>query len=213
MPVAEIFYSLQGEGKLAGVPSVFVRLAGCPLRCPWCDTRYAWDARRAPRMTVEAIVERVRAFGTRFVVVTGGEPFIHPAMVRLTKVLKRFHFHITVETAGIISRRVHCDLMSVSPKRVSGNPGRGGFRPAVIRKLLASTKDYQLKFVIKSQREVREVKNILRMNPFICPERVMLMPNARTPEAYRRVGARVARWALESGLRYCPRLQLELKIK
>src|SRR5215469_18951154 len=72
--VSEIFYSIQGEGLLAGVPSVFVRLSGCNLRCTWCDTPYtSWEPQGA-ETTIESIVERVRGYSCAHVVVTGGEP-------------------------------------------------------------------------------------------------------------------------------------------
>ncbi|MHC4455686.1 MAG: 7-carboxy-7-deazaguanine synthase QueE [Planctomycetota bacterium] len=78
MKVNEIFYSIQGEGFLAGVPSVFVRLAGCPLYCRWCDTKYAWDKTQGTDYDVDEIVRTVQQWPCKFVVITGGEPMIHP---------------------------------------------------------------------------------------------------------------------------------------
>ena len=76
MKLSELFYSIQGEGKLVGVPSVFVRASGCNLRCVWCDTPYAsWEPEGA-EMSVDEIVSRVRHFGADHVVLTGGEPMI-----------------------------------------------------------------------------------------------------------------------------------------
>ena len=77
MIINEIFYSLQGEGSLAGVPSIFIRLAGCPLRCTWCDTKYAWDSSAGQEMSCEQILEAVADYPTRYVVLTGGEPMVH----------------------------------------------------------------------------------------------------------------------------------------
>src|SRR5213080_914951 len=78
MKIAEIFHSIQGEGKLAGVPSVFVRASGCNLRCTWCDTPYAsWDP-EGENLNVDEIVARVKSFNVKHVVVTGGEPMIVP---------------------------------------------------------------------------------------------------------------------------------------
>ncbi|MHC4744406.1 MAG: 7-carboxy-7-deazaguanine synthase QueE, partial [Planctomycetota bacterium] len=70
MIVNEIFYSLQGEGFLAGVPSVFIRTAGCPLRCRWCDTKYAWDASEGEEYSVDEIVDKVTHWRCRHVVIT-----------------------------------------------------------------------------------------------------------------------------------------------
>jgi len=106
LPVIDIFYSIQGEGKLAGVPSIFLRFAGCPIKCPWCDTSYAWNVADAVRMTVDEILPRVRTCPTRHVVITGGEPLIHPKITDLTTSLRKAGYHVTIETAGVIVRRV-----------------------------------------------------------------------------------------------------------
>src|SRR5215204_2290061 len=100
MRIAEIFYSIQGEGKLTGVPSVFVRASGCNLRCTWCDTPYAsWDP-EGEDVAVEEIVRRVNSIGGQHVVITGGEPMIMPDIVPLCDALSEFGHHITIETAA-----------------------------------------------------------------------------------------------------------------
>src|SRR5258707_3162275 len=100
LKIAELFYSVQGEGTLLGVPSVFIRTSGCNLRCSWCDTPYtSWQPEGEDR-TVEQILEAVRAFPARHAVVTGGEPMIAPEIVPLTQALREMGLHITVETAG-----------------------------------------------------------------------------------------------------------------
>ncbi len=76
MKIAELFYSIQGEGKLAGVPSAFVRTSGCPLSCHWCDTDHARIATAGESMTVADIVEAITDWPTRYAVVTGGEPMV-----------------------------------------------------------------------------------------------------------------------------------------
>jgi len=101
MRVIEIFYSLQGEGFLAGVPSVFVRLAGCPLRCRWCDTKYAWAKEAGRQHSAAEIVQAVQQWPCRFVVVTGGEPMINSDLPQLVRQLKAAGKHVTIETAGI----------------------------------------------------------------------------------------------------------------
>jgi 7-carboxy-7-deazaguanine synthase len=123
MIVNEIFYSLQGEGLLAGVPSVFIRLAGCPLRCWWCDTKYAWDYNSGRELSIGKIISQVRKFNCRFVVITGGEPLagsdlkIRKDLPELLDALKKIKKHITIETSGIIFvPDLSCDLMSISPK-------------------------------------------------------------------------------------------------
>src|ERR1044072_742984 len=87
LKIAEIFYSLQGEGSLVGVPSVFVRTSGCNLRCSWCDTPYTSWHPEGEEMKRGAILERVKPSRARHVVVTGGEPLIATEMVKLTEML------------------------------------------------------------------------------------------------------------------------------
>src|SRR6201991_1715812 len=105
MRISEIFYSVQGEGKLTGVPSVFVRASGCNLRCTWCDTPYASWAPEGEDVPIERIVERIRAFpAARHVVLTGGEPMIMPDIEPLCDALKSAGYHITMETAATVYR-------------------------------------------------------------------------------------------------------------
>ena len=115
MKVAEIFYSIQGEGKLAGMPSAFVRASGCNLRCVWCDTPYASWEPEGEGVSVDEIVRRVIAYGGRHTVVTGGEPMIMPDIGELCERLKEAGQHVTMETAATVYAPVRVDLASLSP--------------------------------------------------------------------------------------------------
>src|SRR4051812_11724532 len=113
MLISEIFFSLQGEGELTGVPSVFVRASGCNLRCNWCDTPYASWSPEGTQMTVPEIVGAVRVHPARHVVLTGGEPMIAKGVRELAAELKRLGYHITIETAATIAPDgIACDLAS-----------------------------------------------------------------------------------------------------
>src|SRR5277367_2480338 len=116
MKLAELFYSIQGEGKLAGVPSVFVRASGCNLRCVWCDTPYASWNPEGEEVAVSEIVRRVNELPAKHVVVTGGEPMIMPDIAELCSALKESGHHITIETAATVFETVAMDLASLSPK-------------------------------------------------------------------------------------------------
>src|SRR5215211_4485502 len=122
MKVCEVFHSIQGEGKLVGVPAVFVRASGCNLRCVWCDTPYAsWDP-EGDDVPVDEIVRRVAAHGARHVVLTGGEPMIMPDVEPLCDALKSAGHHVTIETAATVYKRVKLDLASLSPKLSNSTP-------------------------------------------------------------------------------------------
>ena len=114
MRISEIFHSLQGEGILAGVPSVFVRTSGCNLRCWYCDTPYTSWAPEGVEMSVAAVAEAVLRHRTRHVVVTGGEPLLAPDLPELLARLADAGRHITVETAATVFRPIHCDLASLA---------------------------------------------------------------------------------------------------
>lgn len=113
MKVSEVFYSIQGEGVNTGIPMTFVRLAGCNLRCGFCDTPYAFED--GTEMSEEEIVAEVKNAGAAWVCLTGGEPFLQE-LERLTDLLKREGFSIHIETNGTIHQAVRCDWLVVSPK-------------------------------------------------------------------------------------------------
>ncbi len=98
--VTEVFHSIQGESTWAGLPCTFIRLTGCPLRCVWCDTEYAFHG--GERVAIEALVERAREIGTPLVEVTGGEPLVHPGAFRLCALLADAGFTVLVETSGAV---------------------------------------------------------------------------------------------------------------
>src|SRR4051812_10229134 len=158
MKVAELFYSIQGEGKLAGVPSFFVRASGCNLRCTWCDTPYtSWEP-EGKEMKVAEIVAAAREHSARHVVITGGEPMIMPDIAELAAEFKREKYHVTIETAATAYKPVEIDLASLSPKLANSTPwDRDGGRFAesheknrinipVIQRFIDESPDFQLKF-------------------------------------------------------------------
>jgi 7-carboxy-7-deazaguanine synthase len=214
--IAEIFYSIQGEGALLGVPSVFVRASGCNLRCVWCDTPYtSWHPEGAD-WTVECILAAVDAYPARHVVVTGGEPLIAREVVELTRGLRARGLHITIETAGTVFAPVECDLMSISPKLANSTPA-GEWRerhaslriqPEVVRRLMA-WRPYQLKFVIAQPEDMDEVRDLLAA--FDAPaDKVILMPEGIDAEVLRERGVWLAEICKQEGFRFSPRLHVEL---
>jgi 7-carboxy-7-deazaguanine synthase len=218
--ISELFYSVQGEGILSGVPSVFVRTTGCNLRCTWCDTPYtSWEP-QGEEIRLEEIVARVGQYGAEYVVVTGGEPMIAPEIVKFTEALKGIGQHITIETAGTVFHPVVCDLISISPKLSNSTPRErdGGrwaeqhdrlrIQPDVLRRLMQAY-PYQLKFVVSTPEDLAEVKT-LAGNLGAEKSRVLLMPEGTDVRTLRERAPWIAEVCKTEGYRYCPRLHIEL---
>ena len=218
MLIAEIFHSIQGEGRYTGTASVFVRTSGCNLRCWFCDTPYtSWNP-EGTAWSVEAILAEVARYNCPHVVLTGGEPMLVPDLVELTQELARSEAFVTIETAGTVDLPVVSDLMSISPKLRNSTPvgdewaARHDERrhaPEVIRRLILDY-PYQLKFVIDRPDDVADVEQWLTEFPEVAAENVYLMPQATTAEALREQSAWVQRAAMERGWQFSPRLHVEM---
>jgi len=214
MIINEIFYSLQGEGFLAGVPSVFVRVAGCPLRCGWCDTKYAWGASAGEEMSVEAVADKVSSYEVRHVVITGGEPMVHADIGGLVGAIADPCRHITVETSGIeYVGGLKCDLMSISPKLSNSAGGDveecDRFNIGVVEQLLDEY-EYQIKFVVDGPGDLDEIAEVLQKLKNVNPYKVMLMPQAASRAEYVKKLEMVAEIAKNTGFALSPRLQVGL---
>lgn len=144
LKVYEIFYSLQGESSRIGLPTVFVRLTGCPMRCTYCDTEYAFSG--GSNMEIATILSRVQSFGTQFVTVTGGEPLAQKESYLLLNSLCDAGFDVSLETGGAM------DIAPVDP-RVSvildiKTPGSNEDKNMLWRNLDAIKAKDEIKFVL-----------------------------------------------------------------
>ena len=208
--ISEIFYSIQGEGLLAGRPSVFVRFAGCPLRCRWCDTQYALDSSTGKKMSIDEVIKQTIKYSPAYVVITGGEPMISPNLSLLCKALK--NYHITIETAGIkFVPNLSCDLMSISPKLSNAYDNKQDKNKYLkldsLAKLIKNY-DYQLKFVIDKKNDIDEVNQILKKLKKVDRSKVLLMPQAKNISQYLAKSPLVAQLCKDTGFSFSPRLQL-----
>ncbi len=224
LPISETFTSIQGEGKLTGVPSFFVRTSGCNLRCKWCDTPYASWNPEIDRRTIAWIVEQAIASGVKHAVLTGGEPMIFDGIVPLAASLREAGFHITIETAGTVARDVACDLWSISPKLAHSTPVGDPRDPTgqwakvheerrlnfeALQSLLDAPGDHQLKFVVSSAADFAEIESVLSRLRGFEPADVLLMPEGIAPPP-----PGTLHWLVEActarGWRLCRRLHLDL---
>jgi 7-carboxy-7-deazaguanine synthase len=219
MRINEIFYSLQGEGFLAGAPSVFIRLAGCPLRCRWCDTKYAWNQTTGAHYSIAKIEQTIQQWPSKSTVITGGEPMINSDLSELAHALKASDKHITIETAGIaFIPDLSCDLMSISPKLSNSTPTDPELAAihedsrldiAVLRELIDNY-EYQLKFVVDSEADLPEIQQTLKEIGNTDLANVILMPQAATRDELLAKSPMVAELCKKTGFAFCQRLQVLL---
>jgi 7-carboxy-7-deazaguanine synthase len=222
MRIAEIFHSIQGEGLLAGVPSIFIRTSGCNLRCHWCDTPYASWKPEGPEISIEEILKKLTQWNCDHVVLTGGEPMIAPDLPELATALKKQKKHITIETAGtILPKSIPCDLASLSPKLSNSTPPASRdpawakrhqairLQPEVISEWITNY-PFQLKFVVSSENDLVEIKSLLLKLPKIPADRVLLMPEGIDTQTLASRSPWLVDICKREGFRFCPRLHIEL---
>ncbi len=222
-----IFYTLQGEGPLSGVPSLFVRLDTCNLKCKWgdtiCDAHYtSWN----PSGSVEDldklqadVATALREKGCKHLVITGGEPTLQPDAVRALALTPTL-WHSTLETNG--TRFVpdhHVDLICLSPKLSSSTPvgtafekvhERNRWQPDVIRQWMESSA-YYFKIVIDQEKDVSEACHMLaEVGQALEPEHVLFMPQGIDSATLWERGRWLAEVCKELGVRFAPRIQIDL---
>ena len=219
MKYSELFHTIQGEGMLIGVPSVFFRTSYCNLRCTWCDTPYtSWNPENRD-ITVAESVAAIAQFGCKHVVITGGEPFIQTKeLITLCFELGKQGYHITIETNATVFANVDAHLISMSPKLRNSNPPadnrfykrheRERIRPEVIRKFLDSYQ-CQVKFVVDTPNDLAEIQS-LQEDIDIPSETIMLMPQGKTPRILQQKQEWLVELCKENGYRFSPRVHVDI---
>jgi 7-carboxy-7-deazaguanine synthase len=199
LQISEIFLSLQGESRSVGWPTTFVRLTGCPLRCSYCDTEYAFQG--GEQQTLESILQQVAALGARHVCVTGGEPLVQKAVFPLLQRLCDAGYRVSLETGGMVS------IAEVDP-RVSRvvdlkTPGSGELEQNHWENLDLLTPQDQLKVVITDRADYDWLLPILREQRLEQRCEVLLSPVHGELEP-----RQLAQWIVADRLEV--RLQLQL---
>ena len=199
MRLTEVFFSLQGEASRAGLPTVFVRLTGCPLRCTWCDTTYSFTG--GEPASIESVLAEVARYPARQVCVTGGEPLAQKDCLPLLAALCDAGYEVSLETSGAI------DISGVDP-RVScimdlKAPDSGESAKNRLENLAHLDARDEIKIVIASRADYEWARDAIREHRLdaLCP--VLLSPAAGLVEP-----ATLAGWILEDGLNV--RFQLQL---
>ena len=219
MVINEIFYSIQGEGSLAGMPSVFIRLAGCPLRCKWCDTKYAWSPDAGTTYSVQHLLGEISRYPAHHVVITGGEPFACDKLPELCAALKSTDVHITIETAGIkYIENLSCDLMSISPKldnSIPADPLLAAEHEKYCHAIesyqrLIEDYNYQIKFVVDAPEDLDDIARTLSQLKNVNPNKIFLMPQAVSRDEYIEKSLYLVEVCKQTGFAYSPRLQVAL---
>lgn len=222
---SECFKSIQGEGKLMGIPSVFFRTSGCNLRCWFCDTPYTSHAPEVKKLTITEAIKMIVAFDCKHIVITGGEPFIQKhQLMALTGRLKALHKHVTIETNGTIYFDTGADLLSISPKLTGSEPNNKQcgikwqqmhnerrINSKVLEKFLCNT-NYQFKFVITQndyEAVINEVK-YLQKEFGIPSEKIYLMPEGTTANEVQKTQKITINAALMNDWCYSDRLHVRL---
>lgn len=205
--VTEIFHSLQGETSLVGVPFAFIRLTGCNLRCTYCDSTYAFKG--GTKMSIAEILEKIRPFCVKHVLLTGGEPLLQRNTSALLDALKAESYEVSIETHGEVSienfaprARIIMDV-----KTPSSRMSRGGFQKN-IRFLKAGD---EVKFVIASEADYAWAKEVLKAHEFPTRE-ILFSPVMRTKGSPGEYPGVEPRWLAERILedRLPVRMQLQL---
>ncbi|WP_366513255.1 7-carboxy-7-deazaguanine synthase QueE [Methylobacter sp.] len=155
--ITEIFYSLQGESNTVGLPTVFIRLTGCPLRCVYCDTSYAFSGGK--KIEIDAIVTQAEQYGTKYITVTGGEPLAQPGCLELMTKLLDKGYVVSLETSGAL------DVSAVDPRVVKvmdfKTPSSGELSRNLYQNIEYLNQKDQVKFVIGNDEDYDWSKTLL----------------------------------------------------
>ena len=232
MKYSECFHSVQGEGLMTGVPSVFFRTSYCNLRCHWCDSAYtSWHPENKD-ITVDEALAKILSFGCQHVVITGGEPFLFQnELIELVNRLRNHYCHVTIETNATIYVPTRANLISMSPKLSGSTPSvemdkkwnirheRERINDSAIGSFLSQKLnedlhwtfredyDYQVKFVVTTEGDKKEIEDF-REKFRVPKDKILLMPEGQTKEEIEAKQEPLAQYCIEQGYRFCDRMHV-----
>jgi len=199
LKITEIFYSLQGESNTVGIPTVFIRLTGCPLRCQYCDTEYAFQG--GDWYTIENIVQQIKDYPTNYITVTGGEPLAQKNCISLLKQLSELDYQVSLETSGAL------DVRAVDPRVVKvidvKTPGSGESDKNLYSNFSSLYSTDQIKFVICNREDYLWAKKIIKEHDLINSCEILFSSSYQQLES-----KELADWILADGLNV--RFQIQL---
>lgn len=199
LKITEIFHSIQGESTFAGLPTVFIRLTGCPLRCTWCDTEYAFSG--GNWMDIDSIIAETKQHKTPYVCITGGEPLAQKRCLHLLDKLIEHGFTVTLETSGALP------LVNVNDKVITimdlKAPGSGEEHRNLYENINYLDAKDQIKFVLKDRTDYHWCQDIIQRYNLTDKCEVLLSPVANELKP-----ANLAQWILDDKL--LVRMQLQL---
>jgi len=202
LKINEIFYSLQGESKTVGLPTVFIRLTGCPLRCLYCDTEYAFH--QGEPWQLDSIISEVKKYNTRYVTVTGGEPLAQKACLELLKQLCDWDYKVSLETSGAIDiSKVDSRVMRVMDLKTPSSNEESKNKYSNLE--FISQKD-QIKFVICDRKDYEWTISII--NNYELFDKCEILFSPVNGEKNSNVMKDLANWILEDQLQVRYQIQL-----
>lgn len=212
--ICEIFHSIQGEGPNVGKPAVFLRLAGCNLRCDWCDTKYTWNDQKQSNDQVSStkfqtksndqILKQIKKYRCKHLVVTGGEPLLQQdALIPLLERLKGYY--VEIETNGTLKLKIgkYLEQINCSPKlKNSGNKSY----PLMIK---PTSKKVAYKFVVAKKTDMKEIEKYIKSNK-VPTDKVWLMPEGVNKKVVQERSEWIIEICKKNGYNFSPRLHIML---
>lgn len=216
MQISEIFYSIQGEGTNIGKPAIFLRLAGCHLRCVWCDSKFTWDMKSGKQMSTEQIIKVIKKYPCKHLIITGGEPLIQQSEIkellekRVQNQKKNIsqQYFVEIETSGSLQPQMNelVDQYNCSPK-LSNSKNRPINYNLSLQKFPKEKTWY--KFVVDKKSDLKEIKKFIKDHK-LPKDKIILMPQGISKTEILKCGKWLAEICKKENWRFSTRLHIEL---